>query len=125
VRVKGKAVRGIGKSREFLSIDWVNRQLRDKLDFLPYQGTFNIVLDNAETQRILKEKGRDRLAHETEGFCDALVFRGAINGDCECGVVLPLVPDYDECLLEIVAPVNLRESLCLADDDEVNLDIFI
>ncbi len=125
MKVKGKAVSGIGQSKEFLSIDWVNRQLCDKLAFLPYQGTFNIMLDSAETQRILKEKGTDRLAHETEGFCDALIFRGVINGSCECGVVLPLVPNYDECLLEIVAPVNLKESLCVDDGDEVSLDLFI
>ena len=125
MRIKGKVVRGIGESKEFLSIDWVNRQLCEKLRFLPFEGTLNIMLDDASTQRVLKEKGTDRLVHQVEGFCDALIFKGLINDTYECGVVLPLVEAYDECLLEIVAPVHLKETLHIDDGDEIALDLFI
>ena len=40
-------------------------------------------------------------------------------------LVLPLVPNYDECLLEIVAPVHLKDSLGLKDGDEVTLELYL
>jgi len=42
-----------------------------------------------------------------------------------CGVVLPLVPNYDESLLEILAPVHLKDSLGLKDGDEVTVELYL
>lgn len=125
MRIKGKVVRGIGESKGFLAIDWVKQQLYEKLKFFPFPGTLNITLDDENVQRILKERGTDRLVHQIEGFCDALIFKGLINDKYECGVVLPLVEKYDEFLLEVVAPVNLKQGLHIDDGDEVTLDLYI
>jgi riboflavin kinase len=125
MRIKGKIARGIGESGSFLGIPWVNKQLCDKLEFQPCEGTLNIVLDDEDAQRLLKERGKERLIAEQAGFCDALIFRALLNEKYECGIVLPLVPNYSETLLEIVAPIKIKETLGVDDGDEVIVDIFI
>ncbi|OPY68423.1 MAG: hypothetical protein A4E63_01989 [Syntrophorhabdus sp. PtaU1.Bin050] len=125
MKITGKIVRGVEESKDFLSIPWVDQQLSEKLHFNAYKGTLNIMVDDPEVQRNLKRQGKDRLVHETEGFCDALVFRGSLNNTFACGVILPLVPVYDECLLEIVAPVHLKKTLGLNDGDIVTLELYL
>ncbi|MCX5812418.1 MAG: DUF120 domain-containing protein [Proteobacteria bacterium] len=125
MKIKGKVVKGIGESKEFLAIDWVNRQLYEKLKFQPFQGTLNITLNDAQAQGILKERATERLVHQTEGFCDAVLIKGLINDKYECGVVIPLVENYDERLLEVVASIHLKDALHIEDGDEVYLDLYI
>jgi riboflavin kinase len=123
MRITGKIVRGVGESSSFLAIPWVSRQMGEKLGFKPYDGTLNIAVNDPEIQRSLKARQGDRLCSEAAGFCDALVFRGMIADKYECGVVLPLVPNYDECLLEIIAPVHIKDSLGLTDGDTITLEL--
>lgn len=125
MKITGKIVKGLGESASFLTITWVSRQMEEKLRFHPYRGTLNIVVDDPEIQRALKAHQGDRLCSEAAGFCDALIFRGKIADTYECGIVLPLVPNYNECLLEILAPVHLKESLNLHDGDTVTLELYI
>jgi riboflavin kinase len=125
MKIKGKVVKGMGTSQSFLSITWVNQQLCEKLRFLPFQGTLNVVLDDVTVQSMLKEKCTGRLVSRAKGFCDAVLIKGRINDRYECAVVIPLVEKYDERLLEVVAPVYLKQALHIDDGDEVilNLDI--
>jgi CTP-dependent riboflavin kinase len=123
VKITGKVVKGLGTSKSFLSISWVDEQLREKLRFLPFQGTLNVALDDVKVQGILKEKCTGRLVSGTEGFCDAVLIKGRINDRYECGVVIPLIEKYDERLLEVVAPVYLKEALHIGDGDEVTLNL--
>ena len=123
MRVQGKVIKGVGESKGFLSIDWVAEALREAFQFTPFPGTLHLTLDDPHAQGILKEKGRMRLVHRTEGFCDAILVKGALNGTYECGVVIPLVEKYDGSLLEVVAPVHLKETLHIDDGDVVTLDL--
>jgi riboflavin kinase len=41
----------------------------------------------------------------------------------KCAIVIPDVPNYPEDVLEIVAPVNLREKLQLKDGDHVEIEV--
>lgn len=125
MRIKGKIARGIGESGSFLGIPWVNRQLCEKLEFQPWEGTLNIVIDDEDAQALLKEKGKERLVAEQAGFCDALIFRALLNEKHECGIVLPLVPNYASTLIEIVAPIKIKETLGVDDGDEVVVDISV
>lgn len=125
MQITGKIVRGVGESAAFLSIPWVIRQMEEKLKFQPYGGTLNISVDDPQVQQVLKTHGGDRLCSEAAGFCDALLFRGRIAGKYDCGIVLPLVPNYDECLIEVLAPVHLKESLGLKDGDTITLELYL
>ena len=123
MKIKGKVVTGLGESGKFLAIDWVNREVCGKFKFTPFCGTLNIHVEDPAIQRELKKRGTDRITSYEEGFCDALTYRGRINDRYECGVIIPLVPNYPEQILEIIAPVHLKDALGIHDGDEVELDL--
>jgi len=123
--VVGTVVRGAGESSNFLSIPWVNAQLVEKLGFSPYSGTLNIDVHDPKVQETLKQFCGERVLPEEEGFCDALLCSGMIAGQHPCGIVLPFVPGYPECILEIVAPVHLKKTLMIEDGDGVEVEIYL
>ncbi|MBP1733214.1 MAG: DNA-binding domain in riboflavin kinase [Deltaproteobacteria bacterium] len=123
MKIKGTIVKGLGESGKFLAIDWVSRAVCDTFQFTPFSGTLNIDVAEPSIQRALKERGTEKLASRAEGLCDALTFRGVINGRYPAGVIIPLVPNYPEQILEIVAPVHLKNALGLNDGDEVELEL--
>ncbi len=125
MKIKGKIVTGLGESGKFLAIDWVNRAVCEKFTFSPYCGTLNIEVKDPSVQRDLVRMGSERIASPEAGFCDALTYRGRINGRYDCGVIIPLVPNYPEQILEIVAPVHLKNALNLKDGDEVELELYL
>ena len=125
LKVRGKVQRGLGESGNFLGISWVAGQIREKLSFDPWKGTLNILLDDGEAQRILRAREAERIVAGEPGFCDAIIFRGMINQKYECGVIIPLVPSYPENILEIVAPVRLKDALGVDDGDTVELELYL
>jgi riboflavin kinase len=58
-----------------------------------------------------------------KGFREGKCFKALVNEKVEGAVVLPNVPDYPLDLLEILAPVNLRETLELTEGKEVKVTI--
>ena len=125
ITVTGTIVRGVGQSASFLCLAWVDRQIVEKLGFSPYPGTLNIDVRDPNVQKEMKGAGSEKLRPEEAGFCDALICGGLIAGKHRCGVVLPLVPGYPETILEIVAPVNLKEALQVEDGDAVAVELFL
>ena len=123
MKVKGKVVTGLGESGKFLAIDWVNQQVSDTFKFTPFCGTLNIDVEDPSIQRKLIQRDAGRIVAPDPGFCDAVIARGRINGRYECGVIIPLVPNYPENILEIVAPVQLKDAFGIDDGDEVELEL--
>ncbi len=123
MKVKGKIVRGLEESGKFLAVGWVNKAVSEAFGFAPFLGTLNIEVTDPSIQRRLVEQDSGRIAAADPGFCDAVIARGRINSRYDCGVIIPLVPNYPEQILEIVAAVHLKDALGLADGDEVELEL--
>jgi riboflavin kinase, archaea type len=125
LKVTGTVVSGLGESGSFLAIPWVNSQIVEKLCFSPFCGTLNIDVHDPHVQETLKNCCSNRILPQESGFCDALVVDGMIAGRYPCGVILPLVEHYPDCILEIVAPVHLKEALELRDGDGIEVEIYL
>jgi riboflavin kinase len=124
--VKGKVFSGKGEGAEFLKLRWVRKQIKEKLGFTPHLGTLNIKLSEnySDTKDLLKRiKGMTIMP--TNGFCRGKCFRAYVMDGVECAIVIPEVEDYPEDLMEIVAPVNLREKLELKDGDTIKVRILL
>jgi riboflavin kinase len=124
LKVTGTVVSGVGESGTFLAIPWVNKQIAEKLHFSPYCGTLNIDVRDPGVQKEIKKRCGERILPEEEGFCDALVCGGMIAGKYPCGIILPLVPNYPDNVLEIVAAVHLKKALRIEDGDGVEMEIY-
>lgn len=124
--VKGKIFSGKGEGAEFLKLRWVRKQIKEKLGFTPNPGTLNIKLSGEypDTKDLLKRM-KGIVIMPINGFCRGKCFRACVMDDVECAIVIPEVEGYPEDLMEIVAPVNLREKLELKDGDTIEVKILL
>jgi len=123
IKLNGKIFSGSGGGRKFLTLPWVKQQITAKLGFIPYTGTLNLQLsDKSAAKRKLLDTATAITVYPAEGYCKGKLFKAAI-GTVECGVVIPEVAGYPPDILEVIAPVNLREQLKLADGDEITVTV--
>jgi riboflavin kinase len=124
--VKGRVFSGKGEGAKFLKLRWVRKQIKEKLGFTPHLGTLNIKLSEeySDTKDLLKRM-KGMAIMPTNGFCRGKCFRAYLMDGVECAIVIPEVEDYPEDLMEIVAPVNLREKLELKDGDTIEVKILL
>ena len=124
----GRVVSGVDKASFFTQLDWVQKQCMEKLGFRPYPGTLNLNMDalgeNQSTlQELWKEKGA-KLIPPDPNFCAATilpVYLGGVKG----AIVVPAqdVNVHGKEIIEVLAPLRLRDSLELKDGDLVTLVI--
>lgn len=121
----GRVFSSKGEGKKFLTLPWVTRQITRKLGFTPYPGTLNLRLSEDIVQRKeLLEKACSIKIVPAEGYYNGKLFKAFI-GKLECAIVIPEVPGYPCDVLEIIAPVNLREMLKLEDGDEIAVTVLV
>ena len=120
---KGTVFSGTGEGRKFIDLPWVKQQIQEKLGFTPYAGTLNIrLLKFSVKQKKLLENAKGIVVCPEKGYCTGLLIKAKI-GSLECAIVIPQVPNYPSNVMEIIAPVYLRERLKLADGSEVTVTV--
>jgi len=124
--LKGKVFSGSGEGAEFIRLSWVRKQIAEKLDFIPYIGTLNIKL-TAESVAVKKSLKNARAVEilPIKGFCRGRCFPACLIQDLKCAIIIPEVKNYPEDIIEVVAPVNLREKFKLKDGDMVEVRIML
>ncbi len=108
-----------------MKLSWVKKQITKKCGFTPYPGTLNIKI--TEKNFVLKELAKKVKPIEIssrQGFCRGVCFRAFLQGT-ECAIVLPEIAGYPEDVMEIVAPVNLREKFGLKDEEIVEVKVVV
>lgn len=115
-----------------MSLDWVQKVLRDSLGFAPYPATLNLRPESQSEIDTWKEiqqeiKGTDISPQESK-FCHARLFRvevGKTASETERvkgGVILPEVDGYPADKIEVVAPVRLKDEFGVRDGDRLSLE---
>jgi len=123
IKLSGNVFSGRGEGEKILELPWVKRQVKEKLGFIPYHGTLNIMLsEKSAKRRKLLEKATSMKVCPAEGYCSGKIFK-AFVGVLECAIVIPEVAGYPRDVLEIIAPANLREKLQLADGDKITVTV--
>lgn len=125
LKLNGKVFSGKGGGKNFLKLPWVKQQITAKLLFTPYLGTLNIQISSDSTdKRKLLENVASMMVYPAEGYSTGKIFKATID-TVECGIVIPEIAGYPQDLIEIIAPVNLREKLQLADGDEITVKVLL
>ncbi len=125
VTFEGKVVTGKGDGKKYIQLPWVRYQFERKLGYVPFFGTLNIRLNKKSVWKKRELKPPKALTIcPAEGYCVGLVFPANICG-LECAILLPQVEGYSEDLLEVIAPVCLREALSVKDGDLVSVTMCI
>ncbi|UCD82580.1 MAG: CTP-dependent riboflavin kinase [Desulfobacterales bacterium] len=124
ITITGKIVSGVKKGAFFTQLDWVVEQCQIKLGFKPYPGTLNLEIA-AETipvvEALQKGKGME-LVPPDAGFCSGLVYPVSVMG-VTGAIVAPAegVRAHGKNIIEIIAPISLKEALDVKDGDEIML----
>ncbi len=125
IELNGTIFSSRGEGKEFLELSWVERQIKQKLGFTPYPGTLNVMLsEESVKRRKLFEKARSMKVCPADGYCSGILIKAFID-KLECAIVVPEVAGYPKEVLEIIAPVNLREQLQLEDGSEVAVTVVL
>ncbi len=122
----GRVASGIGKGSTFTSLDWAREQFIEKLGIKPFPGTLNVIIENQNStkvwQTLLNQSPYTANAPDSK-YCDALCQPVIVNARLSAAIVSPLVDGYPDNQLELIAPVSLRETLNLHDDDLVKIEL--
>jgi riboflavin kinase len=124
--VEGKVFSGSGEGAKFIKLPWVRKQIAEKLGFAPYPGTLNIKLakNSVKLEKSSKKAESIEISPVTR-FCRGRCFKAYLMDDVQCAIVIPEVADYPEDVLEVVAPINLRQKYMLNDEDTVEIKIML
>ncbi len=125
VTVKARVFSGEGNGRRYIELPWVKKQIKEKMGFESYRGTLNLTLSSDAKIISLLNKAKGLRIIPEKGFFPGRLHKALINGEVYGAVVQPEVPGYPENVLEVVAPVSLRERFGLRDGDEVELKIWL
>lgn len=128
VNFHGKVFSGLGRGAYYVGMPGFRKRFEDLLGYSPYPGTLNLRLDSPEE---VKQRTRLRetlgmsvapFAHEGKKLSSVKCFGGEMRG---VGITLtiPEITDYDDSVLEVIAPVRLRDALGLSDGQTVPLSI--
>jgi riboflavin kinase len=123
ITFEGTVFTGEGNGKKYLALPWVKQQVEEKVGFTPFLGTLNLKLTKESSARKkLLSPAKSAAICPAEGYCVGLLFKAAIPS-LMCAVILPQVKNYPENILEIIAPVNLRDTLKLNDGDAITVSV--
>ena len=121
----GHVITGLGEGQYYIAKEGYMSQFRDKLTFKPFPGTLNIRLtDQSAKIRDSMDMIQPLMIH---GFNDGERSFGGVKcypveiEGIKGAVIIPDRTHYPADLLEIIAPVKLREMLGINDGDEVKI----
>jgi riboflavin kinase len=123
--LEGRVFSGGGIGSFFINLSWVRSQIKEKLGFNPYPGTLNLQLLPGTDVKELRDTTKGIKIKSSEGFHEGRCFKALIMEKLWGAVVVPDVPKYPNDLLEIMAPVNLRETLGLKDGVDIEVIVWL
>ena len=125
LEMEGVIVSGLGEGQYYISIDGYMSQFQEKLGFTPFLGTLNVKIKEHCFDLRKKMEGFPYIV--INGFSDGNRTYGASDcyfakiNEIQCCIIVPERTHYETDLLEIIAPVKMREKLNLKDGDEVTV----
>jgi CTP-dependent riboflavin kinase len=103
----------------------VRRQFIEKLSIDPYPGTLNLEIIDPESLQsfnALKTKKGIEITPEDPSFCSARCHPVLIGGQLKGAIVFPLVKDYPENKMELIASKKIKEALSLNTEDILEVE---
>ncbi|MBS7655278.1 DUF120 domain-containing protein [Candidatus Bathyarchaeota archaeon] len=129
VKLEGKIFTGLGEGAYYISQPKYREQFIEKLGFNPYPGTLNVKIEEEYLKKVFLIKSYPSII--IEGFVNnkrtfgpVKCYKAVLEGKIECAVISAMRTHYKDDVLEIIAPVNLREALKLKDGDKINFTVF-
>ena len=130
VTIKGELLSGMGEGQYYITRTGYTSQFEEKLGFHPYPGTLNLLLERKH-DLIVREMLDNCPYIKVSGFTDEGRTFGAVKcypvsiNNVPGAILSPLRTHHPKNIIEIIAPVYLREELNLTDGDEIEVKVFV
>jgi riboflavin kinase len=129
---EGTVVSGMGEGAYYMSLEGYRKQFLEKLGYEPYPGTLNVRLTDQIFMTARKELGRHPSIF-LEGFSDGTrtygwvkCYRAAINdGAVDAAVLVLERTHYDDSMLEVIAPMSIKDATGIKNGDRVKVQVRI
>jgi riboflavin kinase len=124
--IKGSVFSGSGDGAKFVELPWAKKQITKKFGFVPYLGTLNIRITGQSLRlKSLLEKLAWIEILPVNGFCRGRLADAYFIDNLKCAIIIPEVENYPDDVLELIAPINLRQKFKLEDGDVVEVKIML
>ncbi|MEM2204294.1 MAG: DUF120 domain-containing protein [Sulfolobales archaeon] len=127
VRLRGRYVKGLGRSGFFLNMEIYKKIFRERLGTEPYPGTLNIEAEDLEGY-----EGLRKICPEHEAIGDitlegktygGLYLWRALIGDTRVLLIRPYRSSHNPKILEVVSSEKLVEKHGIREGDRITIDI--
>jgi riboflavin kinase len=128
---KGTLFTGLSEGRYYISLKGYSKSFVRALGFEPFPGTLNLRLTNEamiEQRRSLGHMDGINIpgfSDEKRSYGPVKVFKAKIAGRHPGAVLAIERTHYDNTVLEVISPLNLRKVLKLQDGDECSVTAFL
>jgi riboflavin kinase len=129
LRLAGRIFTGIGEGAYYITRNGYEKQFIAKLGYKPYPGTVNLRLSGSHDLAVRREI-EVLPSILIEGFSNGVRTYGTlrcipvlVDGKIKGHVILIQRTHYDNSVVEVIAPICIREALKLKDGDLVRLEI--
>jgi riboflavin kinase len=133
ITLEGHVISGMGEGAYYMSLEGYRMQFRQKLGYSPFPGTLNIKLSDPASMR--SRQGLSAFPSIfIHGFSDKLRTYGWVkcypveinNGLVKKAALLILErTHYDDSIIEIIAPICIKESMKIKNGDHVSVTAHI
>ncbi len=123
--LNGRVITGLGEGQYYISLEGYRAQFRQKLGFDPFPGTLNVKLDPPSVElrkRICAGIKISGFKTQNRTFGNGSCFNVRIL-DINGAVIVPERTHYPEDIIEVIAPVNLRQYLNVEDGSTVAVEV--
>ncbi len=124
---EGCVASGTGQGAYFLTLPWVQRELERTLALRPFPGTLNLRVAPRIREALFARREQfvriaDPSSPQCPGYLKEVVLKAHGRRSGAAWLIVPEQTMHRD-IVEIIAPVALRESLNLNDGDRVEVEI--
>ncbi|MCK5476951.1 MAG: CTP-dependent riboflavin kinase [Candidatus Aenigmarchaeota archaeon] len=127
----GHLIDGSGEGRHYMSLEGYLKQFEKNLNYMPYPGTLNLKLRSIDD---IKERSKletlerfliNGFKSKDREYGDIFCYRCKIDDKYEGAIIVPKRTHHEFDVIELIAPVCLRNALSLKNNDYVEIDVII
>lgn len=133
IDLEGIVVSGMGEGAYYMALEGYRKQFKEKLGFEPYPGTLNVKLVDQVFMNTRRDIGKypsvfiDGFSDDTRTYGWVKCYKAEINKAAinNAAVLVLERTHYDDSMLELIAPISLKESIGIHNGDKISIKVHI